>query len=657
MAAGKIVAYVLAKTEGFTGGMKRSKRELKSFEKRVDATSRQLVKFGAAATAAAAAAAVAMLKAGLDNVDAQAKMARSVSGTIGSLEGLQRAAKDSGVDVGALNSSAQRLQVSLGEARLGAGRAKETLDALGLSASELAALDVGERFATLSDAMRDAGMTGDQMSASLAALGIRNRDMVLLVQQGGGAIRDATEEVKGYGLAIDAVDAAMIESLNDQLSRGRDMVRGVANQFAVNAAPAIQAVVNLLGDATKETQGFSRQSSKMVDLLVSGAARVAKLFQDWKIFIAGIKVAYRGLERAIIGVAEIAVKGWEKSAEIQVGVVNKMIRVLNRLPWNNIPELIFEADPALMAAFEGMVADSEKALAESVENLKRLAQEPLASETVKKAYRDALDDRERIATEYGDREAQRLERERLAQLAAEREKAAELARIKYEETRRLQEAERSRLHGSLDSLQAYLRTEEENIHHHYALRIAMLQELRENQLGVNAEFDELERKLAEDHQRSLDALRQEGVDAQVGMTKESMFAMGSIVAGGMESISRIMDKESRAAFNINKAAGIVNATISTLEAINKNLTIGGPAGVALATAAGIAGFANVAAIAAQTFGGSGTRSAAYPQAQGAQTQTVRREITLRGDSPLTADLARQMIPLLNDAFDDGAIFR
>ncbi|MDK1019562.1 MAG: hypothetical protein QGD89_09205, partial [Actinomycetota bacterium] len=275
MPVGKIVATIIANSGPFTAGLKKAGASAKGFSLTVGGVMKKLAKLGAAATVAGVAILSALVVKGMKAVDAQAKLARSVDGTQRGLVGLTRAAKDAGVAEEDVGKAAQMLNRRLGEAQARVGLASKAFDTLGLSAKELSEIDVDERFAVISDAMNEAGMSSAQMSSTLGDLGIRTREMVLLMQGGGDAIRAATKEMDAYGVAVNEIDAAIIESVNDAWDRGTDALTGIANTMAVEVAPIIGTLLKMFKDSSKEAGGFKDAIGTAFDAAVTGAGFVA----------------------------------------------------------------------------------------------------------------------------------------------------------------------------------------------------------------------------------------------------------------------------------------------------------------------------------------------------------------------------------------------
>ena len=193
-----------------------------------------------AAFAAASAGLVAMTKGGLDAVDAQAKMARSVDGSIDGLRALQIAGSDAGVAVGEMNGAVQMMGKRLAEAaREGTGPASDALKMLGLDARELMEMDVDERFGAIADKINEMGLSAQDAAGVMREFGVRSNEVSLALLQGSGAIRAARGEVSKFGLSMSGEMASGVEAANDAMSRISFVFEGMRNKLAVGLAPVL----------------------------------------------------------------------------------------------------------------------------------------------------------------------------------------------------------------------------------------------------------------------------------------------------------------------------------------------------------------------------------------------------------------------------------
>lgn len=270
---GNLKVSIGADTADLARGIGRAKAHVQSFAR--------VAKVGALAAGAAFVAAgagmAALAKGGLANVDAQAKMARSVDGSIDALRALQLAGADAGVATGDMNQSVQMMGKRLAEAaRDGFGPAHEALEMLNLSATDLMQMDVDARFGAIADAVNGLGLNAAGAADVMRQFGVRSNEVALALLQGSGAIRAARDEVDKFGLSLDAAAAAGVERANDAFSRVRLVFESLSNQLAVNLAPILEKIS--VDFQNMATVGGPLQVS--VDRLVAGFSDLAQTLLD-----------------------------------------------------------------------------------------------------------------------------------------------------------------------------------------------------------------------------------------------------------------------------------------------------------------------------------------------------------------------------------------
>jgi hypothetical protein len=194
----------------------------------------------AAAAAAAVAAVTALTKRSMTFVDQQAKVARTIDGSIDGLRALQLAAGDAGVAQSDLNKSMQMIGARLVEAQVKGGATADALKRLGLNAAELSRMDADERLATMADRVKELGLSSGQATQFLMDMGVRSKEMALLLTGGGDAIRAARQEIQDLGLSMSAVDAAKVEAANDAMSRIGVGIEALGQRLAVTFAPMLE---------------------------------------------------------------------------------------------------------------------------------------------------------------------------------------------------------------------------------------------------------------------------------------------------------------------------------------------------------------------------------------------------------------------------------
>lgn len=201
---------------------------------------------------------------GLANVDAQTKLARSVGATADGIRAVQIAAGDAGLD--GMNESLVRLNRRLGAAEMGNKMYGASVDALGLNLESLRNMDVDERIAAISDAVKESGLSMDVTARHLQNLGFQQGNANAFFRQGGDVIRAATAEVSAYGLQLNSIDTDAVEKANDQWSRVALLSESLSNQLAVSLAPAMGAVAVQITGFAAALRGTLPEFAEINDL-------------------------------------------------------------------------------------------------------------------------------------------------------------------------------------------------------------------------------------------------------------------------------------------------------------------------------------------------------------------------------------------------------
>jgi hypothetical protein len=232
--------------EAGSRGFGRLSREMEAANARLAAFSRRVrVAAAAAAVAAATAAGVAMVRSGLQTVDAQAKLAQSLGTTVASIQTLERAGELAGVSMSGIEQATKDLTRRLSQAAAGTGPAADALDRLGLSANELIALPLDQRVGAINAAIESFVPAAER--AAVAGQLFGEEGSIAMSRIDTATLRQATEDVLAFGVVVSEQDADQIERTNDAISRLGLIWRGLSNQLAVAAAPALEAVAERHG--------------------------------------------------------------------------------------------------------------------------------------------------------------------------------------------------------------------------------------------------------------------------------------------------------------------------------------------------------------------------------------------------------------------------
>lgn len=631
---GSLQVRIGADTTGLDQGIQKSESSINRLGSIAARGALAVAKIGASAAAAGAALGVALTKQGLSAADALAKLSRSMDATADGLQAMQIAADRSGVSAGALATAAQQLNRELaGAAREGSGPAAEALERLGLSARELSEMDVDQRMATLSDRMFELGMSAGQAQDVMRDLGIRSREMALLMVSGGDAIRQARQDVDDFGLSLSDVDAANIERANDAMADVRRIVDAVQQRLAAALAPVLEMISNKFITASKDAKGFRDEIDTGIRRGVSAFAFLADAIEVVnRIFqVAGNEIAtgFAQLVSDVFTFTDAIVNG-------PVRVVNLLISALNAVTGTTF-------EPIGLTDFGRRIEEASQyhlqVVAEGQKQIAAILAAPLPSEGILKSYDDAVIAANAASQAQIDAAAARDEM--LRQMEEERG-----VQVDEKELAR-QEKEKAAMEARLETLNQHLMTELELERHQQAARIAELMAFHNAGLTSEEEYFAQLQKLQKKHEDAVGKIQAKGGKDQI---KEGQQTMQSI-------------------FESTKVGAIATALIKAREAITSAYAFGNkiggpPVGAAFAGIAGAFQASQIAGMRSSTLSGGGSAtvasggggsSAAAVQSQAPQQASPTQMLQVSGVSTsdmfsgqVVRDLANKLLDFQRD---------
>ena len=367
--------------EAGSRGFGRLSREMEAANARLAAFSRRVTVAMAAAVTAAAAAGVAMIRSGLQTVDAQAKLAQSLGTTVASIQTLERAGELAGVSMSGIEQATKDLTRRLSQAAAGTGPAADALDRLGLSANELIALPLDQRVGAINAAIESFVPAAER--AAVAGQLFGEEGSIAMSRIDTATLRQATEDVLAFGVVVSEQDADQIERTNDAISRLGLIWRGLSNQLAVAAAPALEAVANAMAAVASRTGPLGIAIRGLFDnigrLTTYAATFAAFLAGRWVAGMAAAALSVRGLATALVllrgalirtGIGALIVGAGELVYQFtrlveRVGGVGEAFRLLSDLAsevWGRVGLALDAALARMAAGWEGLKATALTAL-------------------------------------------------------------------------------------------------------------------------------------------------------------------------------------------------------------------------------------------------------------------------------------------------------
>jgi hypothetical protein len=455
----------------------------------------------------------------------------------------------------------------------------------------------------------------DGASKSALAMMIFGRagaTMIPLLNAGSAGMREAREEARLLGVAIDSEAGRAAEVFNDNLSRLGSVLDGFGNKLAAE-------FVGPLNDATDQLVAAAKYSKEFKDTLDSAVkfikTSVLTVFQTFGVVGSDIAFVFRMLGGEIgaiaaqfAAIARLDFKGarligeeWMRDAaqaRADLDDFQKRLMALGEKPTtaeNLLGDELGTGAPAA-AKRKGPVIQSSTDVNKAL-NAEKAAQ----AESIKGwiAHAEAV---------FAAAEAELLE-------------LAKINEIKFEAAEK-----------GLESTMAFLATEEQLQEEAHAKRLEQLLAARQAELVTQEEFDNLAETLEYRHQEKLSEIAYKGLSEREKFSRMSMLQQAKTIFGELSNITAGVSQHNKKLFNLNKVAGIANAVVNAYIGISKTLAAYPfPFNVALAAAHAAAAFAQVSAIRSATFGGGG---GAAPSLAGGTAATPVTPV--QGGDPSTA---------------------
>lgn len=325
------VAKLSVQLSASVGTYQKQMQRASQSTQRVGESMQQLAKraalMSAAAATAAAATTAAMVRSGLQTVDALAKFSDRIGIATEALAGLQHAAKLTGVQVAQLEMGLQRMTRRIAEAAMGSGEAVKALQELGLDAQQLAMMSPDEQFRAIAEAMEQVSNQGDRVRLAMRLFDSEGVALVNTLRLGADGLREMEAEAARLGLTMSREQARAVEAANDSIARLKALATGLANQLAIALAPNITETANRLAGMAAQADSVANAARS----IAKGIAVVQAVLHDlgrgvrmlWQMFRSLTAEILRDITR-MVEVLLLAAKATADFVGLGSGVLDKL---------------------------------------------------------------------------------------------------------------------------------------------------------------------------------------------------------------------------------------------------------------------------------------------------------------------------------------------
>lgn len=632
--------------KGLESGASKSQSTLRRLGGGLEDVTKKAALMGVGLGAAGVTMTATLTKQGLSAVDAQAKLARSLKGTNDAVRALQIAASDAGIQN--MEKSLTRLNRRLGAAQMGQEEYAKSIRRLGLDIEELSEMDADDRVAAIADAVKDAGLSSEESARHLQQLGFEQSNANDFFRQGGDAIRAARQEVEEYGLSLSEVDSSQVEAANDAFSRVARVVEVIRQRLAVQLAPYIEFVANLINDAAKESGGFRDQ----IDNAITTGIRIGAKFAD---IVEGIRRAFMLAGQASAVAALAITQGFLEAGNAimasPVKAVNTLIKGYNKVTsiigMDPIDEFV---QPDIVKNTQSTINMLKGAVEIGKAEMQATLMEPMPSSGLEEKL-EAIRKKSREVAEQVVKDRENMDPPDTGNVDGGGGGGDDT-----------DEDHKRQLEARLERIRESVMAEEELLEKKLAKDLERLKVFEEADILSDTEHKELKQELEEAHQERLTEIAARGeqdrtdavgrfAKANVAIRENSMRAESSALRAGLQTMFGDAKQASKAMGALKKFEAITSA-------YSWGASIGGPyAGAAAAAVAAYAQQQNLDAISSQSFSGGTSNVSGVGDSSSfggvEQDRSVSIDMSLIGGNDRDRAVAGSFIDQINEEIERG----
>ncbi len=259
--------------------------------------------------------------------DDVAKTADKLGIGIETLQELRYAAERSGVATGAFDTALEKMTKNIGLAMEGTGAQKDALDALGLSASDLAHMLPEQALSLIADRMQTLGTQAEKAAVANDIFGRSGIGMLNMLRDGSKGLRDLRDDARRTGYVLSEQSARDAEVFQDTLLDTQLTLKGLKNTVGAALLPVVTQAMRRIGDALIENRAevvaWSDRFATGLEEVIPKLGKVA----------SGIGGVTSKVWEGVDGVAEL-VGGYENLGKVIAGVFAfRTIWRIGRFAW------------------------------------------------------------------------------------------------------------------------------------------------------------------------------------------------------------------------------------------------------------------------------------------------------------------------------------
>jgi hypothetical protein len=297
-----LTANLTAKTAVFDRKMRKSQKNMRSFNATSKALTSTMLKFGAGIIAAVGIRGIARYTtATMSAIDATAKLSDRLNIATEDIIGLRHAAEIMGGSAEGMDKSLEMFVRRLGEVRQGTGEAKRALEELGLNVNKLVTLSPAKAFSMIADEINKMTNQSDKAAAAYQLFGRQGVKLINTLSLGSDGLKEMQKEAERLGLTFNRLDAAKVEEANDAIQRMKSALTGIGQTLAIKLAPTIEAVSTKLTDMVVGVRNLDSSMLRSIGSTVKFSAKLGAVLFLVPRVVKGLAAITAGLKSLAIG--------------------------------------------------------------------------------------------------------------------------------------------------------------------------------------------------------------------------------------------------------------------------------------------------------------------------------------------------------------------
>lgn len=242
---GSLVVNVKAQTAQFLKGIGSARSLLAGFAGTAVGVTSALGGFNLGLASSVAASAI-LVKGQFEVVDSLGKMAQRLGVSTEAIAGYEVAARLSGATMEDVDKAVTHLNRHLGGLQIGAKDSEKAFRELGLKAEDFVGVGTEKAVEKIADRLKELPNAMQRARLSAEFLGKGGERIRIMLEGGAEGLRAAEAEAKKFGLSFSQKNFRAIEEANDNMTRLKLQMEGIARQVAIELAPAIIAITQQL---------------------------------------------------------------------------------------------------------------------------------------------------------------------------------------------------------------------------------------------------------------------------------------------------------------------------------------------------------------------------------------------------------------------------